>query len=499
MGDIRLKRTLLRVFALAAGVAAIVMVTASVFAGEAVVPRALDLQHDGPMNNELTIPPLLQPRTGADGLKEFMLTARDGRTEFIPGRRTATWGFNGAYLGPTLRARRGDTVRVLVENELGHTTTVHWHGMKLPGAMDGGPHQPIRPGGIWTPQWSIDQPAATLWYHPHTHQLTADHVYRGLAGLFIIDDDAAPSELPAEYGVNDIPLIVQDKSFGAGGGLRRRRPFGNILGHLGDVIVVNGTVSPYVDVGHDRIRLRVLNASNGRVYRFHFEDHREFLMIASDSGLLESPVPLRSHELSPGERAEYVVSLSAGETVRLQSSDPRLGMGFPMEQMNGGEDRFDIVELRAQSRLTKTPPVPEQLAAIERLDERSAVRTRRFVLDEFSRINGRTMDMNRIDAHVRLGDVEIWHIENPSDTFHNFHIHLVHFQILEIDGETPPPEQRGWKDTVSVLPESEVRVIARFGRRAEDGAPFMFHCHILAHEDAGMMGQFTVERGNVVE
>jgi FtsP/CotA-like multicopper oxidase with cupredoxin domain len=488
-----------RVFAGMAGGAAIVMVTAAVFAGEAVVPEALDMQHDEPMDSELIIPPLLEPRQGADGVKEFELTAREGWTEFIPGRRTVTWGFNGPYLGPTLRARRGDTVRVLVENELEHTTTVHWHGMKLPGAMDGGPHQPIRPGGTWTPQWTVDQPAATLWYHPHTHQLTADHVYRGLAGLFIIDDDAAPWELPAEYGVNDIPLIVQDKSFGARGGLRRRRPFGNILGHLGDVIVVNGTVSPYVDVRHDRIRLRVLNASNGRVYRFHFEDHREFLMIASDSGLLEAPVPLRSHQLSPGERAEYVVTLSAGETLRLQSSDPHLGMGFPMEQMNGGDDRFDIVELRADAELTSVPPVPGRLASIERLSERSAVRTRRFVLDEFSRINGRTMDMNRIDAQVRLGDVEIWHIENPSDTFHNFHIHLVHFQILEIDGEAPPPEQSGWKDTVQVLPGSGVRVIARFDRRAEDEAPFMFHCHILAHEDAGMMGQFTVERENVVE
>jgi FtsP/CotA-like multicopper oxidase with cupredoxin domain len=258
-------------------------------------------------------------------------------------------------------------------------------------------------------------------------------------------------------------------------------------------------VSPFVDVRHDRIRLRVLNASNGRVYRFHFEDHREFLMIASDSGLLEAPVPLRSHQLSPGERAEYVVTLSAGETLRLQSSDPHLGMGFPMEQMNGGDDRFDIVELRADAELTSVPPVPGRLASIERLSERSAVRTRRFVLDEFSRINGRTMDMNRIDAQVRLGDVEIWHIENPSDTFHNFHIHLVHFQILEIDGEAPPPEQSGWKDTVQVLPGSGVRVIARFDRRAEDEAPFMFHCHILAHEDAGMMGQFTVERENVVE
>jgi FtsP/CotA-like multicopper oxidase with cupredoxin domain len=492
MRHIRLSRTLRRVFPGMAGGAAIVMVTAAVVAGEAVVPEALDMQNGGAMDTELAIPPLLEPRIDADGVKEFILTAREGRTEFAPGRSTPSWGFNGSYLGPTLRANRGDTVRVLVENELGHTTTVHWHGMKLPGAMDGGPHQPIRPGRIWTPQWSIDQPAATLWYHPHTHQLTADHVYRGLAGLFIIDDDVTPSELPAEYGVNDIPLIVQDKSFGSGGRLRRRRPFGSILGHLGDVIVVNGTVSPYADVRHDRIRLRVLNASNGRVYRFHFEDHREFLMIASDSGLLEAPVPLRSHQLSPGERAEYVVTLSAGETLRLQSSDPHLDMGFPMEQMNGGDDRFDILELRADAELTPVPPVPGQLASIERLSERSAVRTRRFELDEFSRINRRTMNMDRIDAEVRLGDVEIWEVANLSDTFHNFHIHLVHFQILDIDGQAPPPEQRGWKDTVQVLPGSEVRVIARFDRRAEEGTPFMFHCHILAHEDAGMMGQFTV-------
>ena len=338
------RRRLRRVHVLMVAFAgAIALVGASLIAGERVIPQSLDRRLDGPMNNQLEIPPLLEPRVDTKGVKEFVVTAQEGFTSFVPGYRTATWGFNGNYLGPTLRARRGETVRVVVENNLPHVTTLHWHGMKLPGEMDGGPHQSIVPGAIWAPEWKIDQPAATLWYHPHTHELTADHVYRGLAGLFIIDDDRTPSELPGDYGVNDIPVIVQDKAFTSRYALRRRRPFGNILGHLGDVIVVNGTLSPFVDVTHDRIRLRVLNASNGRVYRFHFEDSRPFLVIASDSGLLEAPVAVRHHQLSPGERAEYVVELSPGETVRLQSSNPELGMGFPMEQMNGGEDRFDIL------------------------------------------------------------------------------------------------------------------------------------------------------------
>ena len=147
----------------------------------------------------------------ADGTRVFDLDTRAGGKEFRPGRTTPTWGFNGGYLGPTLRAERGERVRANVRNSLDEASTVHWHGMHLPAGVDGGPHQMVDFGDRWSPQWTVDQPAASLWYHPHPHGATEKHVQRGLAGMFLLDDEpSAALPLPQRYGVDDLPLIVQD-------------------------------------------------------------------------------------------------------------------------------------------------------------------------------------------------------------------------------------------------------------------------------------------------
>lgn len=197
-----------------------------------------------PFENRLAIPPLADSELDSEGRRVFTLTAESGESELRPGEETETWGFNGSHLGPTLRASRGEEVVVDVRNRLDEATTVHWHGMHLPAAADGGPHQVVEPGASWTPSWEIDQPAATLWYHPHPHGDTEQHVYRGLAGLFILDDaEEAELDLPREYGVDDVPVIVQDKRFADEGSLiedERER-----LGILGDTLLVNGTYGPY--------------------------------------------------------------------------------------------------------------------------------------------------------------------------------------------------------------------------------------------------------------
>ena len=159
--------------------------------------------------NRLAVPPLARSERDAEGRRVFDLRAAPGRHRFRPGRPTPTWGINGPHLAPTLRAARGETVLVRFRNDLPETTTLHWHGMHLPAAMDGGPHQPVEPGATWSPTWTIDQPAATLWYHPHPHGRTAAHVYRGMAGMVILDEPEPP-DLPHRYGVDDIPVIVRD-------------------------------------------------------------------------------------------------------------------------------------------------------------------------------------------------------------------------------------------------------------------------------------------------
>ncbi len=457
---------------------------------ESVRGRQVSTVGEVEFTQELAIPPLAESTVDGEGRRVFDLTAQAGSHEFVPGQTTATWGINGDYLGPTLRARRGERIQINLHNALDEATTMHWHGMHLPATADGGPHQMIEPGETWSPGWQIGQPAATLWYHPHPHGETETHVYRGLAGLFIVDDDLERElDLPRDYGVDDIPVIVQDKTFDSDGQLidgHRQNP-----GMFGDAIAVNGTIGPYHQVRHDRVRLRLLNGSTARTYSFGFSDDRDFALIGTDGGLLTEPHHTDRVRLSPGERAEIVVTMRPGEDVVLRSYPPELGLDGTSNRQAGGEDSFDVLGLRAGATLESSPPVPDRLVDIPRLDPEDSVTTRHFELRS-RRINGEEMDLDRIDEVVTVDTTEIWQIENVHGQIHNFHIHDVQFQVLDIDGAPPPPELSGRKDTLLVPPRTPIRLIMQFTDYADPSAPYMFHCHLLRHEDEGMMGQFVV-------
>jgi FtsP/CotA-like multicopper oxidase with cupredoxin domain len=438
----------------------------------------------------LAIPPLAPSTRDGRGRRVFDLRAQAGHSDFGHGQ-TPTWGFNGAYLGPTLRASRGEEVLVNVHNGLSESTTVHWHGMHLPARMDGGPHQPVGPGTTWSPTWRVDQPAATLWYHPHLDERTESHVYRGMAGMFILDDPGtSAAALPHEYGVDDVPVIVQDKRFTRGGEFDPAHAMLGEVGVLGDTLIVNGTVGPYHEVRTEKVRLRLLNASTARAYRFGFADGRSFALVGTDGGLLAAPHQTRYVQLVPGERAEIVVTMRPGERSVLRSFAPDLGGDFS-SRFNGGADSFDVLQLRAAGTLAPGPEVPARLTDLPRLDPAQAVQTRRFVLSVHE-INGRKMDMGRVDAVVTKDTIEVWRVSNGHDTPHSFHVHDVQFQVLTVEGQPPPPELAGWKDTIFLPPHVEFRIIARFADYADPASPYMLHCHMLFHEDEGMMGQFVV-------
>ena len=443
--------------------------------------------------NALRIPPLLEPTEQEPGHKVFELDLQEGAAELQPGKSASTWGFNGPYLGPTLRASRGDDVEMRVRNALSETSTVHWHGMHLPAAADGGPHQMIEPGETWSPSWTIDQPAASLWYHPHPHGRTEEQVYRGLAGMFILDDPRSRAlALPDRYGVDDVPVIVQDKRFDDDGELSESKGLISPIGQLGDEILVNGTSDPHLPVSTTRVRLRLLNASSARTYDFGFSDDREFDLIATDGGLLDAPQRLGRVQLSPGERAEVVVAVEPGEDIVLRSFEPDLGnVDFFNRRFVGADDSFDILELRAADELAESPPVPRTLAPQDEPATAQSARVRRFELGSRD-INDLQMDMSRIDQTVPADTNEIWEIENQAGIPHNFHPHGTSFRVLEFAGEAPPPALSGLKDTVQVPPGETVRVAIRFSDYGDPTSPYMFHCHLLEHEDRGMMGQFVV-------
>lgn len=429
----------------------------------------------------LPIPPLLEDRDPSADIAVFSLAAQTGTTSFFPGKSTPTRGYNGSYLGPVLKVRRGEKVRIDFANELSDATSVHWHGLEIPGSVDGGPHQPIAAGTTWNPVFTIDQPAATLWFHPHVMGTTATQVYEGLAGLILVEDENSQSlDLPDVYGVNDIPLIVQDRSFNANGSFRYQD---NMMdGAVGDYLVVNGAITPHLEVRQIRIRFRLVNGANASNYLFNLSDGKSFIQIASDGGLLEAPVEMTELFLSPGERAEIIIDFSGydkGQTVELRTGREKM-MTFRI-----GEEAADPTM------------IPDKLTVIEPMAEASVTATKTIRLDGMGHmvsLNGRQFDMDRIDDNVQLGDTEIWEITASRQMMmgssgHPFHIHGTQFQILSRNGRRPPANEQGWKDTVFVETGETVRLIVRF----RFAGVYMYHCHILEHEEAGMMGQLEVK------
>ncbi|WP_400998955.1 multicopper oxidase family protein [Agromyces sp. GXQ0307] len=463
------------------------------FAGCGLVgPTPVSTIGDVEFDTPLPVPPLAETRIDADGTRVVSLVAQTGTTEFAPGVPSETWGFDGSYLGPTIVAERGERVRVDVTNSLDEATSVHWHGMHLPAEMDGGPHQMVEPGASWSPEWKVDQPAATLWYHPHPHGATEEHVARGLAGMFLVRDDVeAALPLPREYGVDDLPVIVQDAAFTDDGRLESSAR--GFAGRMGDELIVNGARAPYAVVEDEVVRLRLLNASTARTYAFGWEDGRAVDVIATDGGLLEASVALDRVVLSPGERAEVLARMTPGEQLRLQSvmTPDAAGLMPPIAAMNGATDAFDVLELRAADRLDPAPDLPERLAVLPEIDEDDIATTRAFRLDGFE-INGATMRMDHVDETVTVDTTERWVVENVSEMPHSFHVHDVQFRIAAIDDAPPPAELAGWKDTILARPGSRYELILRFEDYADPDTPYMYHCHLLQHEDRGMMGQFVV-------
>ncbi len=438
----------------------------------------------------LPIPPLLENSSTDPAQAIFQLKAQRGKSEFFPGAANITYGYNGSLLGPTIRARKGQKVTIKVHNSLREYTTVHWHGMLVPGDQDGGPHQVIQPDHDWTATFTISQPAATAWYHPHGIGNTASQVYRGLAGMFIVDDDATDLlGLPQEYGVNDIPLIVQDRRFSRDGTMLYLTSMQDIMqGMTGNTILVNGAVEPVLTVAPGLTRFRILNGSNARFYDFSLDTGQSFQQIATDGGLLEKPVKLRSVILSPGERAEILVDFSTfqpGRVINLVDRGKR------------------ILKIIVGNKAKGSNTIPTRLTKIDRGSVGNISKERGFFLTGMGHmvaINGKKMNMRRIDERVALGANELWQVTSQvgmmgmmhggrGNVLHNFHAHGTQFLILSRNGSLPPANERGWKDTFHMADGETVTIAAKFPYKGI----FMYHCHILEHEDNGMMGQFQVE------
>jgi blue copper oxidase len=439
----------------------------------------------------------------------------DSTHVFYNGFTTNTYGINASYLGPTLLLNKGDSINIHVNNQLMDTTTLHWHGMHVSPMNDGGPHNYILPGGQWNPNFKVRDHASLYWYHPHLHMMTEKHVTLGAAGLVIVRDSIEASlNLPRRYGVDDYPLVIQTKCFDNNKQI--------VVGTASDsAVMVNGTIKPFLNTPAQIIRFRILNASTERVLNLGLTGNKSFSQIGSDGGLLNQPVSLTRLRLAPGERAEILIDFNGmnGQSIDLISYaaelpnatygalQPGMGQGqtipgYAANILNG--NNFTILNFQivtANSNSVTTIPVSLVSNFPYSLGSANTNRTLTFspvvmgpnALNGGFLINNTSFDMNVINYTIPYDNIEVWTLTNQSPIAHPFHIHDVQFYITEINGTTPPPNMQGRKDVVLVPATQTVKFITKFETFCDDMMPYMYHCHMLPHEDDGMMGQFVVQ------
>ncbi len=440
----------------------------------------------------------------------FDLTVHRDSVQFKPGTITQTLGINShRYLGPTLLMRKGDSVQLAVHNHIGDTTTMHWHGLHVAPQNDGGPMSLIMDGLSWNPGFVVRNNAATYWYHPHIMAKTAAQAIKGDAGFIIVRDSMESTlTLPRTYGTDDIPIVVQSVELDSNNQFMPK-------GMVDSVVLVNGTDSPYVRMPAQVVRLRLLNGSGERTFNFGLKGNKTFYVIGNDGGLLQAPVTTTRIRLSPGERAEILADFGGmnGDTTYLMSYASELPIGvqggptMPMPPgsplMNSPLNGIDFNILQILITAPTASPiytVPATLVADTAYPASAANAYRTIsmtadsalVMDGPFYFNGLSFDMSRIDYHIPLNNVEIWTLTDSTMVGHPFHIHDVHFYILDRNGVPPSDVEKGRKDVVLIAPYETVRFITKFNDFADTSIPYMFHCHILMHEDDGMMGQFVV-------
>ena len=452
-----------------------------------------------------------------------------------------------AYQNPILRIQSGAKFSASLDNALTEPTIIHWHGLHTPARMDGHPRDTIAPGARYDYDFTVSNRGGTYWYHTHAHGLTAKQAYNGLASFFLVDDDdqrKLAKALDLRLGVTDIPLVIQDKQFDAQGKLLYRpNAHESMMGWLGDIVLANLTPNAVHTVTPRTYRLRLLNGSNARIYRLAFvkgDTALPFTVIGTDGGLIGKPEPVAEAFLAPGERLDVLFDVGqaeVGDAVFLRSlafdpmenegaaggmggvggmggmgSQGHQGMGQMMAGM--GSSRlplgapFNVLKLSVTAGARDVTTLPTVLSEIRPIRTEGALERQIELSMEHMRflINGFTFRMDEIAFDVKRGAVEIWRISNPKVGMpHPMHIHGFSFQVLE-RLDSPPQlaatarfgkgrtvSDLGWKDTVLVWPGETVRIAIDFAHDVPGDQTYLFHCHNLEHEDAGMMINFRVQ------
>lgn len=480
---------------------------------------------------------------------ELSLTAAPGEVQILSGRPTEVWRFTGSvvkgpasslqvipgsYLGPTLRLRRGQKVRIRFLNRLPDPSIVHWHGLDVPAEADGHPRLAVAGGAEYIYEFEVNNRAGTYWYHPHPHMQTGPQVYSGLAGLLIVSDDEE-SALALPSGAQELLCVLQDRRFDANNQLIYSTTMMDMeTGFLGDRVLVNGLPRPEWSLATRAYRVRVLNGSNARIYKLGWSDGSSMTVLGTDGGLLERPQSQPFVTLAPGQRADLWLDLSQralGSTLELRSEAFALpdagldmggrGMGMGMMGRGVGAGRgaamagnaplalgamVSLAAITVARRESSTARLPERLSTIARPTAPTAGTPVRQVPLTFQmmewRLGGRAFEMDAVaaDETVKAGSTHLWEFVNGGGPMgmqmaHPIHLHGRQFRVVSRTGGSATNTLRaglvdgGLTDTVLVLPNETVRIQVTFTTHP---GLYLYHCHILEHEDMGMMRNFRV-------
>lgn len=465
------------------------------------VPACGDLHDDhddarAPMASVVALDVAVLTDTNPDPkVVEVALVAGVASVEYLPGKQTAVWAYRdgakagsvGSVPGPMIKANRGDEIIVHFRNELPESTTVHWHGLRLPVKMDGSTaaQSAIPTGGAFEYRFRAED-AGTFWFHPHVR--ADEQIEKGLYAPFVVvDDDGVDATADRMFVLDDVKLTASGELSTQIDALDR------MVGRQGNVVLVNGRRGATLEVASGaRERWRFVNASNGRFYNLRMPGSA-LVVIGTDGGLLPAPKRVDSLVIAPGQRYELLVSFDADagavEGTRSWLESVHYDRGHDLAD-EGAKRLFDIVVRGKSARALR--PMPAALRAIDPMPIGPTTRVRRFVLEErvardgpsFS-INGESWPFNKA-IMVKQGELEIFEIVSPPEMDHPFHLHGMFFQVLGPDGR--PDTSEGWKDTVNVKRGTTLRFAVRY----EALGMWMFHCHILEHAERGMMGELMV-------
>lgn len=465
---------------------------------------------------------------------EMELAAVVDQVGLLPGAPTAVWRFTGKVLrgntdalsflkssdsGPSLvpviRTRRGQKIRIFFTNRLPEKSIVHWHGLHIVQRMDGHPMYVVETGVRYVYEFTVDNRAGTYWFHPHPHERTGYQVYHGLAGFLLVGDDEEDA-LKLPRGTFDLPLVIQDRTFDSRNQLvYLQNMMERMMGFAGERILVNAAPDYKRPVERTAYRMRLFNGSNATAYRLSLNNGEPFLVIGTDGGLLEQAMTRRVLTLGVGERADVWVDFGAaksGEDVALvaQPFAPMMldGGAMPMMRRPANTTPRPIARFRVGSGAAAKSLSPARLSKFPALNLREAVNRdhpRRIQMSMMRGqifLNGRTFDMEAAadDERVRLGTTEVWEFVNDSPMAHPMHIHNLQFRVIERSSVTSTANDPhglsagftddGLKDIVLVLPGQSVKVLMKF---EDHTGLYLYHCHILEHEDLGMMRNYRVE------